>query len=62
MNVTDLNTTNGYDNYTTNCTENENFIDIILPTLLLTIPRVLSFLCWMSLMLYTLTKPLFNNK
>ena len=46
----------------TNCTDNENKIGIIIPKLLLTIPSGLSFLCLMSLMIYTLTKPLFNNK
>ena len=42
-----------------NCTNNENNIDIVIPTLLLTKPCGLSFLC---LMVYTLIKPLFNNK
>ena len=45
-----------------NCTNNENDIDIIIPTLLLTIPGGLSFLCLMSLMVYTLVKPLLNKK
>ena len=58
--------TNDYDsisssNYT-DCTNNENKIDIIRPTLLFKIPCGLSFLCLMSLMVYTLTKPLFNKK
>ena len=44
-----------------NCTINENNIDIFVPTLL-PIPCGLSFLCLMSLMIYTLFKPLFNNK
>ena len=45
-----------------NCTNNENNFDIIVPTLLLTIPFGLSFLCLMSLMVYTLIiKPLINN-
>ena len=42
-----------------NCTLNENNIDITIPTFL-TIPCGLSFLCLMSLMVYTLIKPLFN--
>ena len=51
------------DKYNNNkCTINENPIDIITPTLLLTIPCGLSFLCLMSLMVYTLIKPLFNNQ
>ena len=45
-----------------NCTFNENDIDIIIPTLLITIPCGLSFLCLMSLMVYTIIKPLFNKK
>ena len=45
-----------------NCTISEDNIDIIIPSLLLTIPRGLSFLCLMSLMVYTLIKPLFNIK
>ena len=45
-----------------NCTINESNIHIILPKLLLTIPSGLSFLCLMSLMVYTLIKILFNIK
>ena len=52
-----------YDNTTLSiCTFNENDVDLIVPTLLLTIPCGLSFLCLMSLMVYTLFKPLINNK
>ena len=40
-----------------NCTNNENNIDIIIPTLLLTIPCGLSFSCLMGLLVYTLIKP-----
>ena len=43
------------------CIINENYIDIILPALLFTKPCGLSFLCLMSLMVYTLIKPLFDN-
>ena len=60
MNIT--NVTDDYDNITSNCTNNENNIDIIIPALLFTIPCGLSFLCLMSLMAYTLIKPLFNKK
>ena len=45
-----------------NCKDNENDIDIIIPALLFTIPCGLSVLCLISLMVYTLIKPLFNNK
>ena len=73
LNVTDLYTTNEYDklldlnttddyNITDKCTIKENIIDIIIPTLLLTIPCGLSFLCLMSLIVYTLNKLLFNKK
>ena len=54
-----------YDNMTdayNNCTNNEKDIVIIIPALLFTIPSGLSFLCLISLMVYTLIKPLFNKK
>ena len=57
-NIIDLITTNDYNN----CTNNENNIDIIIPTILLTIPCGLSFLYMMSFMVYTVIKRLFNNK
>ena len=61
MNVTDYdNMTNDYNN--NNCTTNENNFDKIVPTFLLTIPCGISFLSMLSLMIYTLNKPLFNNK
>ena len=59
-------TTNITDNYndtlSSNCTNNENNIDILIPTLLFTVPCGLSFLCFLSLMINTLIKPLFNKK
>ena len=67
-NVTDFDKITDYDNITStntmisNCTINENDIDIIIPALLFSIPCGLSFLCLMSLMVYTLIKPLFNKK
>ena len=55
--------TDDYDNITSNnCTDNEKDIDIIIPALLFTIPCGLPFLCLLSLMVYTLVKPLFNIK
>ena len=45
-----------------NCTDNENNIDIIIPALVFTIPSGISFLCLISLMVYTLVKPLINKK
>ena len=63
INVTDLdNITDYYNTTTCNCTDSEYNIDIIIPALLFTIPCGLSFLCLMSLMVYTLLKPLFNKK
>ena len=57
------NVTDDYDNMTLcNCTNNENDIDVIIPALLFTIPCGLSFLWLISLMVYTLIKPLFNKK
>ena len=57
------NITDDYDNITiSNCTNIEKNIDINIPRLLLTIPCGLSFLCLTSLLVYTLIKPLFNNK
>ena len=58
-----VNVTDDYDNISLcSCTDNENNIDIIIPALLFTIPCGLSFLCIMSLIVYTLIKPLFNKK
>ena len=45
-----------------NCANNEINTDKTVPTLLLTIPFGLSFLCLMSLMVYTINKHLFNSK
>ena len=64
--VTDYdNMTNDYNNtlsLNNICTNSEIIIDIIIPSILLTIPCGLSFLCLLSLMIYTLIKHLFNNK
>ena len=66
MNVTDYdNMTDDYNDslpININCTANDKNFHLIIPTILLTIPCGLSFLCLMSLMVYTLIKPLFNNK
>ena len=60
MNVTHYdNMTDDYNN--NNCTINENNIDKIIPTLLFTIPCGLSFLCLISLLVYTLNKPLISK-
>ena len=59
------NITDDYDNITQydNTTDTNNCnIDIIIPALFFTKPCGLSFLCLMSLMVYTLIKHLFNIK
>ena len=57
------NITDDYDNMLLcNCTDDEYNIDIIIPALLFTIPCGLSFLCLISLVVYTLVKPLINKK
>ena len=61
-NITSSNYTDNDNMTLTNCTINENIFDISIPTLLIITPCGLSFLCLMSLMLYTLIKPLFNKK
>ena len=58
------NITNDYDDnlpLNNNCTDNENN-DIFIPALLFTILSGLSILCLISLMVYTIVKPLINNK
>ena len=63
MNITSI--TDDYDNiteYDNTIDTNDCNIDIIIPALLFTIPCGLSFLCLISLMVYTLIKPLFNKK
>ena len=63
MNI--LNITDDYDNITEydNTTDTNNCkIDIIIPALLFTIPCGLSFLCLISLMVYTLVNPLITKK
>ena len=45
-----------------NCTDKENNFDIIIPALLFITPCGISFLCLISIMVYTLVKPLINYK
>ena len=44
-----------------NCTNNDNNIEMIIPLITL-IPCGMSLICLISLMVYTLVKPLFNKK
>ena len=69
-NVTDFDniTSSNYSDYdnitdTNNCTinDNNNNIEIIIP-LFTIIPCGMSLICLISLMVYTLIKPLFNKK
>ena len=59
--TTDYDNITDYDIFFNNCPNNENKIDITIATLLLTIPCGLSYLGWMSLMIYTLSKPLIKK-
>ena len=62
MNITDI--TDDYNDtlsINNNCTNSDNNIEIIIP-LFTIIPCGISFICLISLMAYTLIKPLFNNK
>ena len=57
------NITDDYDNMSLcNCTDEEYNIDIIIPTILFNTPCGNSFVCLISLMVYTLVKPLINKK
>ena len=63
MNV--MNITNDYDNISSisNCTNNENEdMNIIFKYLLLSITSIILLFSLISLMVYTLIKPLFKNK
>ena len=65
MNIS--NVTNTIDNEYNNsliskCTDIENDDDIIIQAILLVIPSGILFLCLMSIMTYTLIKPLIRKK
>ena len=63
MNITNI--TDDRDNiteYDNTIDTNDCNIDIIIPALLFTIPCGLSFICLISLMVYTLIKPLITKK
>ena len=68
INITDSDKITDLDNNTAtnttlfNCRNNEYDINLTIPLLLFTIPCTLSFLCSISLLVYTLIKPLFNKK
>ena len=58
-----INITDDYDNTTfINCTDKENTIDIIIPTIFFSIPGGLSFLRLLSLMICTINEPLFSRQ
>ena len=64
-NITDFDNMTGDYNDTisinNNCTNNDNNIEIIIP-LITIIPCGMSLICLLSLMVYTIIKPLFNKK
>ena len=68
MNITedyDIITSNNYtdyDNITNNCTYNNDDSNIIFKYLLFSIPSSILLFSLISLMIYTIIKPLFNNK
>ena len=55
-------TSNNYDNITNNCTYNNDDNNIIFKYLLFSIPSSILLFSLISLMIYTIIKPLFNNK
>ena len=60
MNITNI--TDGYDDMKLyNCSNNDSNIEIIIP-LFAIIPCIISFLCLLSLMIYTLIKRLIRKK
>ena len=60
--MTITNITDDITEYDKTTDTNDCIIDIIIPALLFTIPCGLSFLCLISLMVYTLVKPLITKK
>ena len=64
-NITDFDNMTGDYNDTisinNNCTNNDNNIEIIIP-LITIIPCGMSLICLLSVMVYTLIKPLLNKK
>ena len=60
-NITDDNSNTDVSSKNKNCTNSENNIEIII-TLFTIIPCGMSLICLISLMVYTLIKPLFNKK
>ena len=63
-NITEYDNITDYDMTLCNCTNNDNNdtnIEIVIP-LITIIPCAMSLICLVSLMVYTLIKPLFNKK
>ena len=61
INVTDYDNISSTNISLCNCTNNDNNIEIVIP-LITIIPCLMSLICLLSLMVYTLIKPLFNKK
>ena len=61
MNISNI-TDTFKDSLISNCTDIENDDDIIIRAMMFVIPSGIFFLFLMSIMTYTLIKPLFNKK
>ena len=61
INVTDYDNISSTNISLCNCTNNDYNIEIVI-SLVTIIPRLMSLICLLSLMVYTLIKPLFNKK
>ena len=62
MNITNITEEYNYDNNTNNCTLNDDDNNIIFKYLLFSIPSSILLFSLISLMIYTLIKPLINKK
>ena len=60
--ITDLDKNTVTNTTLCNCTNMEYDIILTMPLLLFTIPCIISFLCLISITVYTLIKPLINKK
>ena len=61
INVTDYDNISSTNISLCNCTNNDNNIEIVIP-LITIVPCLMSLICLLSLMVYTLIKHLFNKK
>ena len=61
INVTDYDNISSTNISLCNCTNNDNNIEIVIP-LITIIPFIMSLICLLFLMVYTIIKPLFYKK